>query len=230
MKAVILAAGKGTRIQHVEKDVPKVMIRIGGKPLLQFHIENLRKYGILDIFINTHYLPEKIYEYFGDGTKFGVNIQYSKETELLGTSGAINNFREFLQGESFFVIYGDVLHSINFLEMYKYHLSKKGIGIIALDNRSQIGRSAVIIQGDQIVGFVEKPKEEISGAFVNSGIYVLEPEILDYIPKNKFSDFGHDIFPLLLKNEKKLFGFNVNEVIDIGKPEDLEYARSVYGL
>ena len=223
MKALILAAGIGERLRPLTNDIPKVMVEVCGKPCLQYNIELLKKYGITDIGINTHYLPKSITDYFGDGSRFGVKIRYSFEPIILGTSGALNNFRDFFQ-EDFLVIYGDVIHKTDIGKMVSEHNKKKGIGMIALDKRSQIGKGAVILEKGLVKKFVEKPCEEINGALVNSGIYVLNPKIFDYIPEG-VSDFGKGIFPDILRKGLKLYGFEGEEVIDIGTFEDLKKAR-----
>ena len=223
-KSLLLAAGKGERLRPLTNNIPKVMVDISGKPCLQYSIELLTRYGVDNIAVNTHYLPEKIKEYFGNGEKLGVNIRYSEEKEILGTSGALNNFREFFS-ETFFVLYGDVIHMNDLENMEKFHIKNKGIATIALDNRSQVGKGAVVLELERIVDFVEKPSQTIPGAYVNSGIYILEPEILKYIPEG-FSDFGKDIFPRSIKQGERLYGFKGGEVIDIGTLEDLIKART----
>jgi len=227
MKALILSAGKGTRLKEITEEIPKVMVDVAGKPCLRYNIELLKKFGIKEIAINTHHFPEKIKEYFGDKNKFGVKIKYSYEPELLGTSGSLNNFRDFFN-ETFVVIYGDVIHETNLGKMIEFHKKEKAFATIALDNRSQVGRGAVILEGKKIIDFKEKPQQEIPGGLVNSGIYILEPEVLSYIPEG-ISDFGLDIFPKLLKEKKKLVGFKTGKVLDIGTPEVLEKARKLFG-
>lgn len=225
MKALILAAGKGTRLGSLTENIPKVMININGKPCLQHNIKFLKKYGVDEIAINTHHLSEKIKEYFEDGSKFGVNIRYSYEPELLGTSGALNNFRDFFN-ETFIVVYGDVIHKTDLKKMFEFHKEKDSFVTIALDNREN-KTSAVVLDKDRIINFIEKPKEKIPNSYVNSGIYILEPEILKFIP-NGNSDFGFNIFPNLLKSGEKLYGFNIGKVIDIGTFEGLKEAEDYF--
>jgi NDP-sugar pyrophosphorylase family protein len=224
MKALILAAGKGERLKPITDKTPKVMIKIGNKPCLQHNIELLKKYGIKNIAINTHYLPEKIKNYFSDGKSLGVNISYSYEPKILGTSGSLNNFK-YLFKEPFFVICGDLIHKTDLRKMINFHKEKGGIITIALDCRDQIGKGVAIIdKNKRVIKFIEKPTEEISMAVVNSGVYLCEPEILNYIPP-EFSDFGKDIFPKLIKKNKKIYGFEAGKVIDIGTFSDLAEAR-----
>ncbi|MEI6058745.1 MAG: nucleotidyltransferase family protein, partial [archaeon] len=220
MKAIILSAGKGERLRPLTATIPKPMIPIAGKPVLEYLIRLCRKHDIKDIAINTSYLPEKIKEYFNDGKEFGVNIKYSFEKELLGTSGALNNFRDFFKKETFFVIYGDNITDLNLTEMLKFHHSKRSIATLFLykekmiDEKTTMG-SVVINSEGRIKQILENPSSEekktlesIPQEFklINAGVYILEPEILDLIPQG-FSDFAKEIFPEALKLGKRIYGF-----------------------
>ena len=125
MKAIVLAAGKGERLKPLTNHVPKVMLLIANKPILQYHIEQLKKAGITDIAINLHHMPEKIKEYFGDGTRFGVNINYSYEENLLGTAGAVKKLKGFFD-KTFVVVYGDIFSELNLKKLIDFHKQKKG--------------------------------------------------------------------------------------------------------
>ncbi len=227
MKAVILCAGKGERLRPLTNSIPKPMIPIDNKPILEYLILLCRRHGIKDIFISTSYLPEIIKNYFGDGSKWGVKIIYSVENEenLPGTSGALNKFKQFLN-ETFFVIYGDNLTNLNLSKMLDFHRSKKSIGTIFVykeqltDATSTPAIVAVKTDGE-IFDLIERPKESDkkrlekitpNQKYMNSGIYVLESEILNFIPKNQISDFMLDIFPQVMK-QKKLFAFRDNPYI-----------------
>ena len=126
MKAFILAAGLGTRLRSLGLDVPKVMVPIGGKPLLEHHLELFKRQGIHEFIVNLHYLPEKITDYFGDGSKFGVSITYSHEPELLGTAGAVKKMETDLRGGSFIVFYGDNLVRVDFAPLVEFHRVASG--------------------------------------------------------------------------------------------------------
>ena len=129
MQAIILSAGFGTRLKQFTDKMPKVMVPIDGRPLLEHHIEQLKEYGVRDILINLHYLPDIITDYFGDGLKFGVKILYKYETEILGTAGGIKNFENEIK-DSFFVVYGDVLNFINYSKFEEYFCKKpNAIGV-----------------------------------------------------------------------------------------------------
>lgn len=210
MKAIVLAAGIGQRLGS--KEVPKPMIEINDKPILEHNILLLKKYGVTDICINLHYLPDVIKNYFQDGSKWGVKISYSFESKLLGTSGAIKNIEKFWDDKPFFVVYGDNFPDINLTDMYDFHAADNSIGTIALFNpeislNSGIAGGVVTMdQHNKITSFIEGQKNDTTG-YVNAGVYVLEPRILDMIPKGQFSDFGKDIFPNLIKKGYVLMGY-----------------------
>ena len=206
MKAVILAAGKGERLRGVV-DIPKPMIRYQGKPILQHNIELCRKFGITEIFINTHHLPEVIKSYFGDGLAFGVEIRYSFEKELLGTAGALNSFREQLAAEPFFVLYGDNCSNFDLSSLVTEYLKHPCTGVIGFHYRKDVSQSGVgeFAFDGRIIKFVEKPKPGITDShWVNAGIYYLSPAIFQYIPSG-FSDFAKDVIPSLLSRDIPLY-------------------------
>ena len=206
MKAIILSGGKGERLGNITNSVPKTMIIVDGKPILQHNIELCKKYNINDIYINLHHLPNIITNYFGDGEKFGVNIKYSFETELLGTSGAVKNISKldsYFTQNPFFLLYGD-----NYSNYNLNSLKSNSIATIAFHYREDVVNSGVakFDNNGRIISFIEKPKiNETDSHWVNGGIYYLNPEILNYIP-NGCSDFSNDIFPKLLKNNVPFYG------------------------
>lgn len=234
MKAIILCAGRGERLMPLTQNIPKPMIKIKGKPILWYNISLCKKYGISDIAVNTSYLPEKIKDYFEDGKEFGVNIVYSYEPELLGTSGALNNFRDFLD-DDFIVIYGDCVSNIDFGKMLEYHKKNKPIATIALRKKPKEYKTQSLILADEqlnIINFLEKPSQELVDKFssefklINSGIYILSPKILAYI-RDGFSDFGYNIFPLLIEKKEKIKGFMIDEFFyrEIGTVEKYMLAK-----
>jgi len=223
MKAVILAAGLGTRMQKVFSDIPKVILPIAGKPLLEHHINHLKKYGFDEFYINLHYFPEVIKNYFGDGQNFGVKIFYSYEPELLGTAGALVNFRKYLT-ETFIVVYGDIFTILNFEKMLKFHKQKKSQGTL-LVHETDHPQDSDLVQVDKnrkIVRFFIYPhKKPVFGANLSSAaIYILEPETLKFLPPTPPSDFLKDFFPKLLKTGTKMYGYESDEFTkDVGTPE-----------
>src|SRR5437867_6591574 len=132
MKAFILAAGLGTRLRALGLDVPKVMVPIGGKPLLQHHLEMLAAQGVSEFIVNVHHLPEKITGYFGDGSRYGVRIRYSREPEILGTAGAVKKMEDLLREETFLVVYGDNLVRFELAPFVEFHRSRQALATTAL--------------------------------------------------------------------------------------------------
>ena len=213
MKAIVLAAGKGERLRSVVRDVPKPMVPVNGKPILEQNIEWLRDAGVKELYINLHHLPEVIRSYFGDGGLWGVTIQYSYEEQLLGTGGAVRristDYWSVNDDSSFLVVYGDnLLTDIDLQAIITCHQSKKGVGTIGFHYREDVSQSGIaILDMDQrIERFIEKPgpAEEIS-CWVNAGVYVLEPAILRFIPAGTV-DFGRDVFPAVLREGESLYG------------------------
>ena len=214
MKAIILAAGKGERLKDITQDLPKPMINYKGKPLLQHNIELCRSHGIKDIYINLHYLPDKIKSYFMNGENLGVNIQYSYESEPLGTAGAVKKIvSDYWDNDSdnvepFFVIYGDNFSDYDLPSVQKKLKDTNSIAVIAFHFRQDTSHSGVaeFDQNKRIIKFIEKPKPgESESHWVNAGIYCFKKDILNFIPDG-FSDFSNDIFPELLRTNNAVYG------------------------
>lgn len=218
MKAIILCAGKGERLRPLTESMPKPMIPINGKPILEYLILLCKKHKINDIALNTSYLPNSIKSYFGDGSKWGVKVRYSFESTLLGTAGALNNFRDFIN-ETFFVVYGDNVTDLDLSEMLRYHKSKRALATLFLykeemiDKQTSIGL-VVVDSSYKVTEIIENPSEPdkfrigkipLQRTFINSGVYIFEPEILKLISEG-FSDFAKDVLPLVLKTGK-VYGF-----------------------
>lgn len=225
MKAIILAAGLGTRLRPLTNSTPKGMLPIKGKPLLEHLVNNLKEYGITDIGMNLFYLPDKITDYFGNGERFGVNLFFKREKTLLGTSGAINQFRNWLGKEDFLIIYGDNYFHLDYQDLFdKFKTTPKSIATICVQRIEDLtGKGLVIVDSqNRITSFVEKPEhpEIYRTDLVNAGIYCFKNEILKYIPEGVFSDFGKDIFPKLLGQNQILYNYVLKEpLIDIGTIE-----------
>ena len=230
MKALILAAGEGTRLRPLTLTMPKPMLPIVGTPLLAITIAQLRRHGITDIALNLHYKPEAITNYFGDGHDFGVHITYSYEPELLGSAGAAKKLENFLN-ETFVVVYGDVLTNLDYSALVHLHSLKSATVTMALyrvDNPTEVGLVGIDEQG-YITRFLEKPRpEEVFTDLANAGILVCEPDILSYIPPHTVYDFGHDLLPHLLAIGKPMIGVPLADdeyLIDIGTPEKYQRAQ-----
>ena len=223
MKVVIIAGGKGTRIASVNNEIPKAMIPIGSKPVLEYQIELAKRYGFEDIILIIGYLGNVIRDYFQDGSKWGVSISYFEETMPLGTAGALPELKGILT-EDFFVFYGDTVMDIALDKMLSFHKEKNANASLFLhpnDHPYDSDLVAVNKEG-QIIDFFSKPHRDgfVGRNIVNAALYILSPAIINYIPKNKKSDFGKDIFPLCLIGGMKLYGYISSEYIkDMGTPE-----------
>jgi NDP-sugar pyrophosphorylase family protein len=218
MKAFILAGGEGTRLRPYTYSVPKPMLMLGGKPILQYVIENLRKSGFKDLIITAGYKADQITSYFGDGSKIGVRIEYSLEKEKLNTAGSILAFKGKMK-ETFAVVMGDHLTNIDMAEMLKCHKKSGAIATVALYHaKTPIEYGVARIQDGKIAGFVEKPLLEHD---YNTAIYIFEPEIFDFIKAKE--DFAKDVFPRLLDAKKPINAFVFDGVwFDIGRVSDYE--------
>ena len=183
--ALILAGGSGTRLRPLTYEMPKPMMPVNGRPILEHIIEQLKKAEFLDIIISVGYLGSKIHEYFGDGSKFGVRIRYSEETIPMGTGGAIKKNQNLFH-DDFIVLNGDNLFDFDLNKIYEFHKKEKvmaTIGLVFQEDVSQFGVAEM--EGNKIVRFIEKPKTEQVSHLVNAGVYVLNPSFLNFIPQGE---------------------------------------------
>lgn len=213
MKAMVLAAGQGTRLSPLTDQMPKPMIPVAGRPILEHNLRLLAKHGIREVVINLHHQPEVVTDYFGDGSTWGVAITYSREAELLGTAGAVARVSEFFDGP-FLVLYGDNLTTCDLTRLRDFHQAKGGVGTIALFHREDPTSSGIVglDADDRVVRFLEKPAPyQIFSHWVSAGLLVLEPDVLKYIPKEGPCDFGKDILPVLVKAGHSLYGYRMTE-------------------
>jgi mannose-1-phosphate guanylyltransferase len=222
MKAVILVGGEGTRLRPLTCNTIKAMVPILNMPFLEYLLRYLKEHGIRDIILAMSYLPDRIQGYFGDGDKLGVHLTYLIEEEPLGTAGAVKNAEAFLD-EPFFVFNGDVLTAIDLTAMMSRHQkakSKASIALTPVEDPTIYGVVETDTKGI-VKRFVEKPSwEEVTTNMINAGIYILETEVLGYIPPSTPSSFEHHIFPQLLEIGKPILGYSSDPYwIDIGTPE-----------
>lgn len=209
MKAIIMAGGEGTRLRPLTCNIPKPMIPIMGKPVMEYTIELLKKNNITDIGVTLQYLPDEIINYFGDGKEWGVKIRYFIEDIPLGTAGSVKNAESFLD-DTFIVISGDSLTDINLSKAIDYHSSKEAVATLVIKEVDVPLDYGVVItdKNGAVNGFLEKPSwSEVFSDKVNTGIYILEPEVFSYYEKNQKFDFSNDLFPILLSNNKPIYGY-----------------------
>ncbi|AEV67295.1 mannose-1-phosphate guanyltransferase [Acetivibrio clariflavus] len=209
MKAIIMAGGEGSRLRPLTCDLPKPMVPVMNIPIMEHIINLLKKHGITEIGVTLMYLPQKIKDYFGNGSHFGVNIQYFTEDVPLGTAGSVKNAGDFLD-ETFIVISGDSLTDMDITKAIEFHREKKSKATIVLTRVDVPLEYGVVItdKNGTITGFLEKPSwGEVFSDTVNTGTYILEPEIMDYLEQGKKTDFSQDLFPLLLEKKEPMFGY-----------------------
>lgn len=222
MKAMIMAAGVGSRLEPLTCNIPKPMVPVVNRPAMEHIIRLLKKHNITELAANLWYLPEKILDYFKDGSPHGVSIHYSHEKDLMGTAGGVKKLEAFLD-ETFLVISGDALTDIDLRVLLATHREKKALATIALREVADPRHFGVVITDDdgRIKAFQEKPQpgEELS-KLANTGIYVFEPEIFRYIPAGQVYDFGKQVFPALVKGGLPFYGHVMKEYwCDIGTLE-----------
>ena len=205
-KALILAGGVGTRLQPITFEVPKPLLTVHDRTLLEHLFDLFKKFGIKNIIISVGYKGDKIKEAIGNGRKYGVNVTYVEESKAMGTAGPIKMASSLLD-ETFIVSNADELKELDLIDMHRLHKEKKASATIALASVEDPSAYGVAkLQGNKILEFIEKPKKENAPSnLINSGIYILEPEVIEFIPKG-FAMLEKDVFPKLAK-EGKLYGY-----------------------
>ena len=224
--AFVLAGGLGTRLGELTENCPKPMIEISGKPILLHIVENLKKNGIYDIMISVSYMKEKIIQYFGDGSSFGVAIRYIEENRILGTAGSLSLVDKNVVEETILVVNGDVMTDCEYDGMISYHSYNKSQLTVAAKNYTvEIPYGVVTLENDQIISLVEKPKIQ---NLINAGIYVLNSEVIDLIPYNQFFNMT-DVVEKCLNEQMRVCPFLItNRWIDVGVPDELTRARKTF--
>lgn len=226
MQALILAGGKGTRLRPLTVYTPKPIVPVLNKPFLLYQIEILRRAGIKDITLSLSYQPDKIEHLLGDGSDYGVNLRFITEPSPMGTGGAYKFAADAIR-ETTIVFNGDILTDLNIAEVIKSHVARKAaatITLVPVEDPSAYGLVETEANG-KVLRFREKPKpeelDELTTNTINAGIYVLEPTILDLIPKGENYSFEYDVFPAILAKEKPFFAFIMkhNYWRDLGTPE-----------
>lgn len=235
MKAIIIAGGRGERLKPLTDKLPKTMIEVAGKPILEHIIALLKKNDISGIIISVCYLADKIISYFGDGSKFGVKIDYvfEKKDAPLGTAGAVLGAKKYIK-DTFIVTYADILRKLDIRQMVSYHHRNGLIATIAVYKNSSPNPKSIIEfnSSNRVTNFVERPKfrnKKQKPIWSNASFYIFEPEIFDFIPAKRKSDFGKDLFPKVLRAGEKVSAFKSSGYfVDIGDSQKLSYARKTF--
>jgi len=226
-KVILMVGGLGTRLRPLTNKVPKPMLHVGGKPILQTIVEKFAYYGFVNIVMCIGYKSNIIQDYFGDGSKFGVKIEYIEEKKRMGTAGALSLLNEAQKPkEPFFVMNGDLLTNINFEHILEFHTNHSAKATMCVREYDfQVPYGVVNIKDGQIISIEEKP---IHRFFVSAGIYMLDSSIVDLIPKDLFYDMP-TLFEKLIDLGEKTISFPLREYwLDIGRPEEYHKANSEY--
>jgi len=226
MKAIILAGGLGTRLKPFTEVIPKPLLPIGEKSVLEIQIERLKKYGFDEIFLATNYKSNYIENYFGDGSRYGVKLKVSKEDKPLGTAGPLLLLKDDLT-EPFIVMNGDILSLINFSDLYNFALAQKN-SLLTISIKKEITPYAfgnIFFDGNRVTGIQEKPDIVM---YILAGIYVMKPEIFRFFPEDQY--FGMDILiKTMLESNELVTKYDLNEYwLDIGRLNDYEQAQEAY--
>ncbi len=222
LKAVMMAGGFGTRIQPLTHSIPKPMLPIVNLPMMEHTLLKLIDSGVEEVVILLYYKPEVIKSHFGDGSRYGIKIHYVLPDDDYGTAGAVGFGREYLD-TTFMIVSGDLVTDFDFKEIFEFHKareSKLTITLTSVDNPLQFG-VVIANEDNKIEKFLEKPSwGEVFSDTINTGIYIIEPEILDYIPQGENFDFAKDLFPLLMREGIDLLGYNAKGYWrDVGNPD-----------
>jgi len=217
MNALLLCAGKGTRMQPLASSVPKVMLPVGGEPLIGRTLRWLREYGVEQTIINLHHLPQAIIDYVGDGLDWDMRVSFSYEEVLRGTAGALWPVREKLQGP-FLVVYGDKLYGFDLSTLVRTHTSSVWMTMAVHHTDRPHGAGLAAINSKGIVTRYQEKPEEVFSEWANAGVYVCNPEVLGIIPDG-YCDWGYDMLPLLVPQGVVKAVPIEGLAMDIGTPE-----------
>ena len=205
-----MAGGEGTRLRPLTSNQPKPMVSLCGKPCMEYIVELLKKHGIDETVVTLMFLPKVIRDYFGDGSSLGVSMQYSVEQSPAGTAGSVKLAEDHLRDDTFIVISGDALTDFDLSEIVAFHKQRGAMVTIALKRVENPLEFGVVVVDDEgrIERFLEKPTwGQVFSDTVNTGIYVLEPEVFDHIPADDPYDFSQDLFPKLFEMGAPLYGY-----------------------
>ena len=229
MQAVIIAGGRGSRLSAVTGELPKPMIEIAGRPLLEHQVLLLKENGILDISFMLGYLGDVISEHFGDGSRYGVNITYYTEEQPLGTAGCLNALAGKMDGD-FLVCYGDIMLNMDLRSLAAFHKAKAADATLVVHPNDHPFDSDLVVMNEdcriQSFLFKDQPRPDYYHNMVSAALYILNPAVFNYIENDKKADFVKDIFPGMLRDGKAFYGYKTAEYVkDMGTPERLKKVR-----
>lgn len=229
MKAMVLCAGYGTRLGDLTREIPKPMLRLGRRPMLEYILCHLKRHGFNQIGLNLHFMPDTIRGYLGDGSRWGLQIQYSHEPQLLGTAGGTKKMESFLRAGPFLVHYGDVVTNQDFTAMLDFHRHKGALATLLVHERAASNSMVQVDEEGRIERFLERPSDaqrgSVTAKWVFSGITICEPDVLDLVPADTPRDFPRDVF-VPLAGSGRLFAFPLGGMrCAVDSPERLHEAR-----
>ena len=226
MSVILMLGGQGTRLLPLTQETPKPMLSVGDKPLLETIVGNFAAQGFKNFYFSVNYKADIIERHFGEGSRFGINISYLYEKQPMGTAGALSLLPERPEGP-LIVMNGDILTNSNFRHLIDFHRQNKAMATMCVrEYEQQVPYGIVQTSGTKLQSITEKPMQTY---FVNAGIYVIDPEALDYVPKGQYFDMPQ-LFDALKQADEDPAVFPIREYwLDIGRHEDLERARAEYG-
>lgn len=225
-KALILAGGKGTRLRPITYEIPKPMVPVQGRPLLEHTIDFLKEHDIRNIILSVGFLGERIREYFGNGSKFGVKITYVEEDEPTGTAGPLRLAKDLLEDSHFLMINGDNLFNLDLFNMVRSHFENNCVATIALTSVDDPTKYGVArLKGQKILDFIEKPsREDAPSNLINAGVYLFSPDIFKYVPDKQYSMIETEVFPHIIDDDG-FYGYVMEgQWLPAGTPNEYERA------
>ncbi|MGH3504571.1 MAG: nucleotidyltransferase family protein, partial [Nocardioidaceae bacterium] len=210
MRAVVMAGGEGSRLRPLTANTPKPLLPVVNRPIMQHVLRLLKRHGFTETVVTVQFLASLIRNYFGDGEDFGMSLQYATEESPLGTAGSVKNAAEALSDDTFLVVSGDALTDIDLGKLLAYHAEHGALATVCLARVPNPLEFGITIVGEdgRIQRFLEKPSwGQVFSDTVNTGIYVLEPEILDHVADGEVVDWSGDVFPKLLESGAPLYGY-----------------------
>lgn len=224
-EVILMLGGLGTRLRPLTENIPKPMLRVGSKPIVETIVDGFKQYGYTNFTFCVNYKKEVIQSYFQHGAAFGVHIHYVKEQKRMGTAGALSLLQQ-RPTEPFFVMNGDLLTQVNFDQLMQFHLEQDAVATMCVrEYEYQIPYGVIETNGTDLVAIKEKP---VHRSFVNAGIYVLSPKVFDYIPNDEFYDMP-TLFEKLIGEQLKTAVFPIHEYwLDIGQMDDFQRANEYY--
>tara|TARA_Y100000310_G_scaffold281278_1_gene301653 strand:+ start:1063 stop:1782 length:720 start_codon:yes stop_codon:yes gene_type:complete len=225
MKLVLTVGGKGVRLQPLTYDIPKPMLKMAGKPVLEYAIEWAKKYGINEIIVCAGYLHQHIQDYFGDGSKFGISIKYSVEKVPLDTGGPLRLAKDLIGDDDFIMLHGDILCKVDANKLMDFHKKNNALCTLVVHKSSHPHDSDLVEYDNEgkVIKFWRKPHTETPPTDVgNAGLHVFSSKVLDFIPEGKYS-LEKELIPKLLKNKENVYAYDTEEFLkDMGTHERMQ--------